>query len=103
MYSKSYDATSSLSAALYSISPFSISSGDILPSDVIQALQTLAPHNGGISALSEELLQVGLSLKRGDVIEQQSLPIIQEIIDSALNKAQPQLSLIFREELHRQG
>ena len=74
-----------------------------LPSELIQALQLLAPQEGGISSLAEDLLQAGLSLKRGETIEQQSLPVIREIIETALRNTQAQLHTNLREEMHRQN
>ena len=39
-----------------------------------------------MNVLSDELLAIGIAVKRGEVIEQQSLPVIREIIDTALRK-----------------
>lgn len=70
-----------------------------LPSDLIQALQTLAPQNGGTSALAEELLRAGLSLKKGEIIEQQSLPVIRDIMENTLSKALAQLHLDLKNQI----
>src|SRR5262249_18987754 len=67
-----------------------------LPPDLIQALQALAPSNRGISALAEELLRAGLSLKQGEIIEQQSLPVIRDIMENTLTKALAQLHFDLR-------
>lgn len=52
-----------------------------------------------ISKLAEELLEIGLSVKRGEVIEQQSLPVIRDIVQSELRKATAQLREGFREDM----
>lgn len=74
-----------------------------LSEELIEALHLLAPQNGGISTLAEELLQAGLSLKRGETIEQQSLPVIRDILDLALTRTEVQLRIDLREEIQRQN
>jgi len=39
-----------------------------------------------MNIISDELLAIGIAVKRGEVIEQQSLPVIREIIDTSLRK-----------------
>ncbi len=39
-----------------------------------------------MNVVSDELLAIGIAVKRGEVIEQQSLPVIREIIDTSLRK-----------------
>src|SRR5436190_17664669 len=39
-----------------------------------------------MNVLSDELLAIGIAVKRGEIIEQQSLPVIREIIDTSLRK-----------------
>jgi hypothetical protein len=52
-----------------------------------------------ISKIAEELLEIGLSVKRGELIEQQSLPVIREIVQSELRKATAQLRMDVREDM----
>jgi hypothetical protein len=52
-----------------------------------------------ISKVAEELLEIGLSVKRGEMIEQQSLPVIREIVQSELRKATAQLRMDVREDM----
>ncbi len=40
-----------------------------------------------MNSITDELLAIGIAVKRGEVIEQQSLPVIREIITSELRKA----------------
>jgi hypothetical protein len=40
-----------------------------------------------MNIIADELLAIGIAVKRGEVIEQQSLPVIREIINSELRKA----------------
>jgi hypothetical protein len=44
--------------------------------------QTGQPMNN----IADELIAIGIAVKNGEVIEQQSLPVIREIIDSSLRK-----------------
>jgi hypothetical protein len=39
-----------------------------------------------MNVISDELLSIGIAVKRGEIIEQQSLPVIREIIDTALRR-----------------
>ncbi len=39
-----------------------------------------------MNVLSDELIAIGIAVKRGEVIEQQSLPVIREIINTELRK-----------------
>ena len=69
-----------------------------LSREMIQTVQTLMQRPGEFSAQVEDLLQRGLSLKKGEVIEQQSLPIIREIVQGELLKAHAQLRSDLRED-----
>ena len=52
-----------------------------------------------MNALAGELLAHAIAHRRGEVIEQQSLPIIREIIQTELRKATAQLRTDLREDL----
>jgi hypothetical protein len=39
-----------------------------------------------MNVIADELLAIGIAVKRGEVIEQQSLPVIREIVDTSLRK-----------------
>jgi hypothetical protein len=39
-----------------------------------------------MNVISDELIAIGIAVKRGEIIEQQSLPVIREIIDTSLRK-----------------
>ena len=39
-----------------------------------------------MNVISDELISIGIAVKRGEVIEQQSLPVIREIVTSELRK-----------------
>lgn len=39
-----------------------------------------------MNVITDELLAIGIAVKRGEVIEQQSLPVIREIIDTSMRK-----------------
>jgi hypothetical protein len=61
------------------------------------------PQTGRGVEVAEELIRAGLSLKSGEVIAQRSLPVIHEIIENALLKAQAQLRTDLREEMQSQN
>lgn len=52
-----------------------------------------------MNLIADELLSIGIAVKRGEVIEQQSLPIIREIISVELRKTQAQLREAVREDM----
>jgi hypothetical protein len=60
-----------------------------------QSEKTGTPMN----ALTDELLAQAIATKRGEVIEQQSLPVIREIVQSELRKALAQHRTDFLEAL----
>src|SRR5258708_36867120 len=63
-------------------------------------IRELAGHEEQkISKLAEELLELGLSLKRGEIIEQQSLPVIRDIVQTELRKTAAQLRSDLREDM----
>lgn len=70
-----------------------------LTQETLRALQEIARQPGEISAAAEELLQAGLSLKKGEMVEQQSLPIIRDIVQSELRKTAAQLCNDLREDM----
>jgi len=39
-----------------------------------------------MNVITDELISIGIAVKRGEIIEQQSLPVIREIIDISLRK-----------------
>lgn len=60
-----------------------------------QSEQTGYPMN----VIADELLSEAIARKRGEVIEQQSLPIIRDIVQSELRKAMAQQRQDLREDL----
>lgn len=52
-----------------------------------------------MNTISEDLLSTGLAVKRGEVIEQQSLPVIREIVQSELRKQLSQQRMDIREDM----
>jgi hypothetical protein len=52
-----------------------------------------------ISKVAEELLALGLSVKRGEMLERDSLPMIRNIVQTELHKAHAQLRLHLREDM----
>ena len=69
-----------------------------LSKETIHAVRAISPEPGEFSRVIEELLQLGLSLKNGEVIEQHSLPIIREIVQTELLKAHAQLRSDLRDD-----
>jgi hypothetical protein len=68
--------------------------------DISSAVRELAGHEEQrISKVGEELIALGLSIKKGEIIEQQSLPVIQEIVQSEVRKALAQLRTDLREDM----
>lgn len=53
-----------------------------------------------MNVIADELLAIGIAVKRGEVIEQQSLPIIREIVHTELQKQLAQQRQAFREDLN---
>ena len=72
-------------------------------SDIAAAIRQIVGTQRQQSQVVEELIRLGLSLKNGEVIAQRSLPVIHEIIDTALRNTQAQLRTDLREEMHRQN
>ena len=70
-----------------------------LTQETLRALQEMARQPGEISAAAEELLQAGLSLKKGEMVEQQSLPVIRDIVQNELRKTVAQLRNDLREDM----
>jgi hypothetical protein len=52
-----------------------------------------------MNVITDELLAIGIAVKRGEVIEQQSLPIIREIVSSELRRTTAQLREAIREDM----
>jgi len=52
-----------------------------------------------MNMIADELLSMGIAVKRGEVIEQQSLPVIREIVQTELRKANAQLRADLREDM----
>jgi len=52
-----------------------------------------------MNSITDELLALGIAVKRGEVIEQQSLPVIREIIQTELRKALAQQRTDQREDM----
>lgn len=52
-----------------------------------------------MNVISDELIAIGIAVKRGEVIEQQSLPVIREIIDTSLRKQLAQQRSDLREDM----
>jgi hypothetical protein len=48
----------------------------------------------------DELLEMAIAQRRGEVIEQQSLPVIRAIVDSALWRTKEELRAEIREDMH---
>jgi hypothetical protein len=72
-------------------------------SDIATAIRELAGNTRQQSRVVEELIRLGLSLKNGEVVAQRSLPVIHEIIDTALRNTQEQLRVDLREDMQRQS
>ena len=72
-------------------------------SDIATAIRALAGSTRQQSRVAEELIRLGLSLKNGEVIAQRSLPVIHEIVETALLKTQAQLRTDLREEMLNQN
>jgi hypothetical protein len=60
-----------------------------------QSEQTGIPMN----VIADELLSIGIAVKRGEVIEQQSLPVIREIVSTELRKQLAQHRSNLREDI----
>jgi hypothetical protein len=68
--------------------------------DISSAVRELAGYEEQrISKVGEELLALGLSIKKGELIEQQSLPVIRDIVQSEVRKALAQLRTDLREDM----
>src|SRR2546421_13095385 len=70
-----------------------------LPSDFVNDLRQFAGERQSLSQVGEELLRLGLSLKRGETIEAQSLPVIRQIVSHELSLATDRLRAEIRDDL----
>jgi len=52
-----------------------------------------------MNVIADELLALGIATKRGEVIEQQSLPVIRDIVQTELRKALAQQRSDLREDM----
>lgn len=52
-----------------------------------------------MNVIADELLALGIATKRGEVIEQQSLPVIREIVQTELRKSLAQQRSDLREDM----
>jgi gamma-glutamylcysteine synthetase len=52
-----------------------------------------------LNELIEEYIQKDMAVHRGEIVEQQSLPVISEIVDTKLRKAMAQLRTDLREDM----
>ncbi len=52
-----------------------------------------------MNVITDELLALGIATKRGEVIEQQSLPVIRDIVQTELRKALAQQRSDLREDM----
>jgi hypothetical protein len=69
-------------------------------SDLREAIKEVAEREGRtMTALVEEFLAQGIARLRGEVIEQQSLPVVREAIQSEIGHANVQLYHALRELL----
>src|SRR5579885_567208 len=69
-------------------------------SDLRDAIREVAEQEGKtMTAVVEEFLAQGIARLRGEVIEQQSLPVVREAIHSAIGQANAQLYQALREVL----
>ncbi|WP_126602037.1 hypothetical protein [Dictyobacter aurantiacus] len=63
------------------------------------AIRDLAGSDGHSSQVAEELLRLGLGLKKGETIEQQSLPVIRDLLQYEMRKSLSQLRNELREDM----
>ncbi len=69
--------------------------------DLKDALSERAEREGKkLKELVEHILRQDVARERGEIIEQQSLPVISDIIDSRLRKATAQLRADLLEDMH---
>ena len=71
--------------------------------DVAAAIRELTGSHRQQSQVVEELVRLGLSLKNGEVVAQRSLPVIHEIIDTALRNAEARLLTDLRAAMHHES
>lgn len=72
-----------------------------IDSDLKDALSERAEREGKkLKELVEHILRQDVARERGEIIEQQSLPVISDIIDSRLRKATAQLRADLLEDMH---
>lgn len=60
-----------------------------------ESLRTRKPMN----FIVDELLEIAVAQRRGEVIEQQSLPVIRDIVESALRRTKAELRAELREDI----
>jgi hypothetical protein len=60
-----------------------------------ESMRTGRPMN----AIVDELLEFSVAHRRGEIIEQQSLPVIRDIVESALRRTKAELRAELREDL----
>jgi hypothetical protein len=53
-----------------------------------------------LNATTDELLEVAIAFKRGEIIEQQSLPVISDIVYTALRRHRAELRAELKEDMH---
>ena len=71
-----------------------------ISSDLRNAIREVAEQEGKtMTAVVEEFLAQGIARLRGEVIEQQSLPVVREAIHSSVGQANAQLYQALRELL----
>jgi hypothetical protein len=74
-----------------------------IPADLHAALNDQArEQNRTVTNVAIGYLRAGIARDKGEVIEQQSLPVLREIVQSELAKAIAQLQAGLREEFGRQ-
>ncbi|MBO0783268.1 MAG: hypothetical protein J2P37_31015 [Ktedonobacteraceae bacterium] len=70
--------------------------------DISSAVRALAgDEEQNISTVAQELMTLGLSIKKGEIIEQQSLPVIRDIVQYELLQAMTQLRLAWKEDMRQ--
>jgi len=69
-------------------------------SDRYEYIKEVSDRTGiPMNAIADELLALGISVKRGELIEQQSLPVIRDIVQSELQKQLTDLRMHIGEDV----
>lgn len=55
-----------------------------------------------LNAIADELLGIALAFKNGEIVEQQSLPVIREIVQTELRRTKAELRIEIREDMNLQ-